>query len=358
MKKGLVLAGTLTALTLAVTGCGDKPANSGNSTTSKSDEKPASTATPANSSSGKTNALEIKIAHHLSPQSVQNAGLEKFKEIVEKEAKGQIKVSIFPAGQLGSQADLLKQVKSGSLQMSLGESGAFANYDKELGVLALPFLFSDYEQYHKVVDGEIGQRLNKKLVDVGGMRTIAFYDGGIRDIYSSKKPVKTIDDLKGMKIRTPQSPIFIDTFKALGANPTPVAAGDIYTSMQTGLVDSMEGTTETGWTFKIHEVGKYISRTRHINTDVQLAVNEKWLQSLPAEQRDLILKAAKDSEKFQRDEWKKKEQEFLDKLKGEGKMEVVDTDLKPFKDGVADVYKKFKEETKSDILDKIQEQTK
>lgn len=341
-KPATRCTGAIVAAILLLAGCGQAGG------TAESNSQPGGT------QSQSSVKVVIKFGHHLATASVQHQAAQKFAELVSQKTGGAVEVKLFPSASLGGEKELLQQVKAGSLHMALGESGLLANYNPKIGILALPFLFRDYDHYHHVVDGPIGQELSTELQKQAGFRILGWLDGGIRDTYTSKKPINLVADFKGMKIRTPESPMFVKTFSALGASPTPVAANEMYTAIQTGVVAGMEGSVETGWTFKIYEVTKYLSRTRHINTDLEFVVSDSFFQQLKPAYQKAVVEAAKEATEFQRKTWADREADFNQKLTTQGKLQVVQPDLKPFYEAVKPLYEELgKELNAADLVQKI-----
>ena len=285
-------------------------------------------------------SITLTFAHHLPPTTLQHQAAEKFAELVKEKSDGQVIVNLAPSGQLGGQREVIEAVKLGSIEMGYGESGMFSGYITEFGVLALPFLFRDLDHYHAMADGEIGKALADKLQQKTGLQILNWVDGGIRDTYLVKGPVNSVADFNGIKIRTPESRVFVATFRALGANPTPVPAPEMYSALQSGVVDAMEGTAETGWAFKIYEVAKHCSETRHINTDLSMTINSDYLKGLPQDIQQILIEAAQESAVWQRNAWAENVGTFKKQLMDEG-VTFNQVNLDEFREAVKPLYKDF-----------------
>lgn len=248
----------------------------------------------AASGSGASNPeYEWTLAHHLAEQSQQHKSFVKFADDVFEKSGGRIKINVSFGAALGSQRELIEQVNLGTIEMALSEASLYANYSEEFSLICMPFLFENEDQYIQVASASIGDKLNEILMEDTNMRNVAWIYGGTRDIYSSK-PIQSMDDLAALKIRTPESTVFVESFKAMGANPTPVAANEMYTALQQGVVEAMEGSLETGYTYKIYEVAKNCFQTCHILAGCALAMNEDVYDRLPADLQAVIDECAVD----------------------------------------------------------------
>jgi len=254
-------------------------------------------ATPAGDS-GKT--VTIKLTHILAPDHSWNAGAEKFKELVSAKSNGQIKVEIFPSAQLGDEVSIIENMKTGTIQMAVCSTAKSVNFVPELGLVDLPFLFKDWDHVHKVLDGEIGKELDKKMLAATGLRSLGWWDQGFRHVLTVKKPVKTMADFAGLKLRTPDSETYTKTFLSIGASPTPMAFSELYSGLETGVVDGFEGSFETTYSSNLHEVCKYITITNHIYSGAQFLIQDKFLQKLSPEMQKAIQEAAIEAKEYER----------------------------------------------------------
>lgn len=284
----------------------------------------------------------LRFAHHLPTGSEQHIAAERFAAEVSSLTNGALKVEILPAGQMGGQREIIESVQLGTLDMGYGESGLYANNVPAFGILSLPYLYGSEEHWAKVVDGEIGAALADQLASAANIKVLNWILAGYRDTYIKNKPVKSPEDFKGVKIRVPESPVFIQTFAAIGAQPTPVPGPEMYTALQTGLVDAMEGTPEVGVTYKMYEVTDYASKTRHILFDGSFAINNDLFNSLPADQQKAILSAAADVAQQQRTERAERENGWFKQLAELG-MTVNDVDTGPFQTVLVPVQDSFAE---------------
>ncbi len=296
----------------------------------------------------------IKLAHHVSLQSEQHKAAEQFGELLQKYTSGALTVRVLPAAQAGGQREAVESVSLGALEMAYGESGLYANTVPRFGVIALPYMYRDVKHWQSVVEGPIGQGLAADLQKANGLRIVNWMIGGYRDTYLRTKAIRKPEDFAGVKIRLPEAPVFVRTFRALGAIPTPIPAPEMYSALQTGVVDAMEGSAETAFTFKIFEVAKYMSRTRHILLDGSFVINGRFYDALPKDQQAAIERAAGEVAAEQRREHFVREAAWVEKLKASGRLESNDVDLAAFATKLAPVHDEFASAAKAtDIVAKI-----
>ncbi|MCX8013195.1 MAG: DctP family TRAP transporter solute-binding subunit [Rectinema sp.] len=239
----------------------------------------------------------LKLAH-LNPQQpydVASAAMAAvFKSEVESKSNGQIKVEIYPNGVLGKEAETLVQVKSGVVQSYISSSGGMAQFYPLIDVTNMPFAFSSYIVGYKVYDGEFGQALAADIEKKAGFKVLGFGEsGGFFAITNSKKPIKTPADLKGIKLRTMALPLHQAIVKALGASPTTIAWAEVYTSLQTGVVDGQMNPISIIAMAKLQEVQKYITLTNHLYAPYVWVMNPKFYSGLSEELRNAIDDAAR-----------------------------------------------------------------
>jgi len=238
--------------------------------------------------------IEIKFGHVDPPDvytSKKGAAGATFKNLVEAETGGSVEVKVFPAGQLGGERELVEGTKLGTIQMSM-VSAAIAGYYKEAQVLDIPYLFSSAPVAWKVMDGWFGKEMAEDCLKKTGMRVLAYGETGFRNFTSSVRPIKSPADLKGLKIRVMESPIYITMVKALGAAPTPIAWPETYTALQQKVVDGHENPVSVILSFKLYEVQKYITLDGHSYGVDFILVNDKFFQGLPKETQNILKTAA------------------------------------------------------------------
>lgn len=215
----------------------------------------------------------------------------RFKEIVEKTSGGKYKVDIFPAGQLGDEQKMVKDARRGSIDGAVVAINNITPFSKSAGVLTLPYLIQSFDDAVAVTTGELGDHWRKILTKEAGVHLMGWSYSNFRVLTNSKKPVKTLADLKGLKIRVPKNAIMIDTWKALGAEPIPMAWPETFTALQQRVVDGQDNPHITNYTMKFYEVQQYTSEVHYLFSLQPLVFGEKFFQSLSAEDKAMFTRA-------------------------------------------------------------------
>jgi tripartite ATP-independent transporter DctP family solute receptor len=238
--------------------------------------------------------IELKIAHVNPPDvfaSGKGAAGAVLKNIIEAETGGGVEVKVFPAGQLGGERELIEATKLGTIQMSM-VSAAIAGFYKEAQVLDIPYLFSSAPVAWKVMDGRFGKEMAEDCLKKTGMRVLAYGETGFRNFTNSVRPIKSPADMKGLKIRVMESPVYVNMVKALGAAPTPIAWPETYTALQQKVVDGQENPVAVIVFVKFFEVQKYLTLDGHSYGIDFFLINDKFYQSLPKETQQIVKSAA------------------------------------------------------------------
>ncbi len=231
-----------------------------------------------------------------------------FGELVKERTGGRYAVEVFHSAQLGEEKDTIEQVRSGVIDLNRVSMGPFNGLIPETTVPSLPYIFRSTDHMHKVMDGEVGEQILAAF-EPHGMIGLAFYDGGSRSFYNSKKPIQSLDDLKGMKFRVMQSDIFVDMVDALGANATPMPYGEVYSAIETGVIDGAENNFPSYDTAKHSEVAKFYAMDEHLIVPEVLVMAKSSWDKLTPEDQAIFKQAAKDSVAKQRELWTAKEKE-------------------------------------------------
>lgn len=246
-------------------------------------------------------AETMRLAHGLNDKHPVHQAMLRFADLVKKKTNGQIEVKVFANGTLGQERETLEQVQNGVLEMTKASGSPLETFAPEYKIFNLPFVFQNKEHYYKVLDGQIGQSILEASRSRGFIG-LTFYDAGSRSFYA-KKPINTPDDLKGLKIRVQQSPTTIKMIQALGASPTPMAWGEVYPALQSGVVDGAENNVTALTTGRHGEVIKNFSITEHqMVPDVLVVSAAKW-DSMAKPLQDALRAAARESFLYQRSLW-------------------------------------------------------
>ena len=261
-------------------------------------------------------------------------------ELLAERSNGRLGVKVYPNGALGQERDMIEQVRLGGLDMMRINSAGLNNFVPETIVPVLPYIFRSREHMHAVVDGPIGDEILGAM-ERQGMVGLAFYDNGMRSIYSATRPVRTLDDVKGLKIRVQQSDLFVAVMQALGANPTPMPSGEVYTGLKTGIVDAAENNIPTYDSLRHFEAAKYYNLTEHSMSPEVLVFSKRVWDTLPEGDRGLIRQAAKDSVPHMRRLWEEREVKSRRTVEAGGAEIVPIADKQPFVDATRPVYARF-----------------
>lgn len=336
-SKLVVLLVVVLMTALLASGCGQKQA-----------EQPADTGKNA----APEQPIKIKLAYVVPETQSTHIGAVEFKKYVEEKSGGKLAVELYPNGQLGSDRQAIEGVSLGTIEMTIPAVAPLSGFEKKFMVFDLPFLFKDREAAYKALDGELGQKLLETLPPLG-LRGLAYGENGFRNITNNKGPIYEPKDLKGMKIRTMENPVHMEAFRLLGANPTPMAFGELYTALQQGTVDAQENPISLIYTTKFYEVQKYVSKTGHVYAATLVLINDKFFTSLPADLQKVLSDGAVVFRDFQRQLAAQQDTEWVDKLKEAG-MQV--NDLTPeqkqkFIEATLPVYDKFAPEIGADLIE-------
>jgi len=286
----------------------------------------------------------VKYGHVGPPIHPQHHGAVAFAKYVTEKTKGELEVQVFPLGQLGGERSMTEQVQSGTLHMTAVTASVLANFVPEMGIIELPFIYPNRTVAYNVLDDKDVKGRFAKLCDPKGFVFIGYTENEFRDMTNSKRPIKKPEDLKGLKIRVIEGPIFIDTFKTLGANPTPMPFPEIYNALQQKVIDGQDNPLFTSILMKFTEVNKFATVTHHILTECPVVVNKKFWNSLTPEQQKIFREAAEVQVKTNRDGNAKGRADAMAKAKAQGVDVYVltDADRAVFKKAVQPVLDKYK----------------
>jgi tripartite ATP-independent transporter DctP family solute receptor len=299
---------------------------------------------------------QINIAAVTNPDFVHTKASFWFKECVEKAAPGKLSVVVHHSASLGSETQVLQQIQLGTTQMSVCTTGPIEAFVPEIKALEMPFVFPSYEAADKVLDGPIGQELVKKF-EKSGFVALAFLDNGFRNVTNSKHPVKTPEDLKALKIRTMEAPTHLAIWRAIGANPTPMA-WPIFTQLQQGVIDGQENPIAVIYAAKLPEAGqRYLTLTRHVYSALVFVANKAFIDGLPAAERKVVVDCARSAALQGRSFIRDNEVRQLAELRAAG-MQVEDKpDLAAFRKATTPVIESASGDTKK-LVDQIQQAVK
>ena len=278
-------------------------------------------------------------------------GLKKFAELVKAKSKGSLDVQVFGNSKLGNERDLIEGVSLGTVEMALSSTGPLPSFSKKFMVFDLPFIVQDRAKFYPILDGKVGQDMLDSLGSKG-IKGLVFFENGFRHMTNSKRPINKPEDMAGLKMRLMENPVHMETFKVLGANPSPMPFGELFTAMQQKTMDGQENPLLIIKTSKFYEVQKYLALTGHFYSPAVLMISDKLFKTLSPEQQTALLDAAKEARTFERNFIIESEKKLVDELKA-AKMEVTTPDKALFQKATESVYKKFEAEIGKDLIDQV-----
>ncbi|TVM36832.1 DctP family TRAP transporter solute-binding subunit [Oceanidesulfovibrio marinus] len=296
-------------------------------------------------------ATVLKLGHIAEPVHPYGKGAEKFAELVKEKSGGEIEVKVFPSSQLGGQKDLIEGLIYGTVDMALVGTAVLGQFQPKISIFDLPFLFKDRQHAYKSLD-TVGMELGKEL-EPKGIKLLGYMENGIRHMTNNVRPIKTPADMEGLKIRVMNNKIYVETMKALGASPTPMAFGELYSAMQQGTVDGQENPSAHIWTKRFFEVQDYASLTAHAYSPEPMLISMISWGKLSDDQKAIVQEAADEAIAWQRQLSEDQDNEYWDKIKATGKIEVIEVDREPFAEATISVHEMFADEVGQDNLDKI-----
>ncbi|UCD60069.1 MAG: TRAP transporter substrate-binding protein [Flavobacteriaceae bacterium] len=292
----------------------------------------------------------IKLAHGLDVNHSVHKAMVKMGVDLKKLSGGKLSLEIYPSQQLGTERQCLELLQIGSLDMTKVSVGVLENFAPKMKVLGLPFLFRDRAHAFKVLDGPVGRQL---LADGEKywLKGLGYYDAGSRSFYTKDRPINSPDDLDGLKIRVMESVTAIDMVESLGGSPTPISWGELYTSLQQGVVDGAENNPPSFYLSRHYEVCKYYTLDEHtVLPDVLLAGTHLW-KRLTVEEKEWLKKAVEKSIAYQRKLWLQSEEEALNAVQQAG-VEIIRPDKTLFSEKIKGIYEQY--ETNEELYALIQ----
>lgn len=282
-------------------------------------------------------AMTLRFAALYPPTHPATMTAAKLAELVGQKTGDKIKVDVFDNSSLGGEREAAEGVRTGSIDVAYSGLTGFGSYVPEFGVLEMPYNYSNLDQVKAIVD-QISPKLEARMAGQGLTLLGFLYDGP--RVTLANRPLNSLDDFKGLKLRVPQIPLYVQMVQALGATPTPVALPEVYTALQSRIVDAMEGTPSSIYSTKYYEVIKNLCRTDHIFFVAYICMNKALFDGLPADQQDAIRAAGKEASAFNLETARPRVQADFDKLAAEG-VQITTPDLAPFHAAVADMKEKY-----------------
>ncbi|MDY0092772.1 MAG: sialic acid TRAP transporter substrate-binding protein SiaP [Candidatus Vecturithrix sp.] len=296
--------------------------------------------------------FEYKLAHVYAPEHPFAQGMDRLAEEVKARTNGEFVIKTYPAAQLGSEKDISDGVVNGIIEMAIVGPGEIGKRYKPVLIFDGPFVFRGYEHAMQVMQSEVGQELWGELENKTGMKNLTTLYYGTRYV-TSKKPIKTPEDMKGMKLRAPDMPLSVANAKAMGANPTPMALSEVYLALQQGVVDGQENPVPTIYTQKFHEVQDYIILTGHVVQLTPVFIAKKKFEALPEDFQKALIESVNSIAPEINQDVLNYEKEKLEEMKTSG-MNVIEPDVEAFRQATMSVIKEFEETWGKGLYEKIQ----
>ena len=303
------------------------------------------------SCSNRNSPIILRFGHQANDSDIWHKSSLKFKELVEELSEGKIEVRVYPAEQLGKERDMIRSIKAGIVDMTTtGES--MQNWSKITVFCAVPYLIKNSDHLKKVVDGPVGQRISSEMIKNIGLRPIAYFERGARNL-TSNRPIATPEDLKGIIIRVPNVPIFVKTWTELGAKPTPMTLSEVFTALQQGTVEAQENPYALINSAGFYEVQKYVNLTEHVIGWVYVVIGEEKYQSLPMELKDVIIRAGKLTQEYHQKIFKAEEKYLREELERKG-MIIQTVDKVAFQEKASRAVRESLPEELTEIYEEIE----
>jgi TRAP-type transport system periplasmic protein len=303
------------------------------------------------SAPGALAAMKVNVGIVTAPNFVHTYAAQQFKEQMERALPGRYEFVIHHSGALGSETQVLQQLQLGTTQMTVCTTGPVESFVPEIKSIEMPFLFSSYEAADKILDGPVGKNLLKRF-ERANLVGLHFLDNGFRNVTNAKRPVTTPEDLKGLKIRTMEAPTHLAIWRALGANPTPMA-WPITTQLQQGVLDGQENPIAVIHAAKLYEAGqKHLSLTRHVYSALVIVASKPFLDQVPESDRKVFQEAARQAALAGRAFIRDNEAKQLAELRSAGMQVVEKPDVKAFRAKTEPIYQGLSGESKN-IVEEI-----
>jgi tripartite ATP-independent transporter DctP family solute receptor len=282
-------------------------------------------------------------------------GMEKFKEIVEKNSGGKLKVNVFPAGALGSDQANVSAIQGGTLEMASMNSGIFASQVRDFSVFDFPFMFGSGQEADAVVDGAFGKKMHAKLEEKG-LVGLGYYELGFRHVTNGRRAINKVSDIEGLKLRVIPNPINVDWVKALGANPTPLPFPELYAALEQKAVDGQENPVATINGAKLYEVQKHLALTGHQYNPQSVIISKKFWEKLSAAEKKIVADAVTESAKFQREKARALEASILDNLKKNGMLvsQLPESEMAKLREKMRPITAKYGVTVGQDLVKELQ----
>ena len=296
----------------------------------------------------------LKLASVTPPDHFYNVGGRKFADLIKERTNGRIEIKVYPAGQLGKgEREITEAIQQGAVDLLITSTGPMGGFSPSINILDFPFLFRDFNHVDLVMDGAIGRKLLNDF-EKAEIKGLAFWENGFRHLTNNKRPVKKVEDGKGLKIRTMENKVHLAAWKAAGLNPTPMAWGEVFTALQQKVIDGQENPIAVIYSSKLWDAGqKYFSFTAHVYSPSPLLMSKKKFDAMPKEDQELFLKTALEVGKFQRKLNRDAEETKMQDMTSKGVTVTRDVDRESFRKAMAPIFDQFSSQFPKAEIDTI-----
>ena len=299
----------------------------------------------------------VRLGHGIAAEHPLGVAAVKYAEIMDRLSGGKIKIKVYPATQLGSETQMIAAVRGGVQEIAIVASAPVATIIKEFQLFDLPFLFQNEKEVDAVLDGKLGQRL-LDLATPKNMIGLCYWENGFRQVTNSKRPVGTLEEMAGLKLRVMQNPVYIDSFKALGANAIPMPFTELYSAMETKAIDAEENPVPIIYASKFFEVQKYLSLTNHAYAPYVVLVSKAFWDKLDGKERDQLREGCYEGRTYQRNLNRKMTAELIETLK-KGGMTVTaisPAETNKMREKLKPIVERYTHEIGADIVEQAQKE--
>lgn len=298
--------------------------------------------------------FNLKLGHAVNTTDGQHAAAVKMAELVKQRTNGDVEITIYPANQLGNDAAMINGARGGTIDIVSSGASNYNGIVANTAAMELPFVFRSAQHAYTVLDGPVGTGVLNELAP-HGLKGLAYWENGWRAFTNNKRPVTKPEDLKGLKIRSTPNPYHIQAFKLLGMNPSPMAIAELYTALEVGTFDAQEHPINVTWSSKFYEVQKHLTVSNHVYSPLILAMNKAKFDSLPANYQQIVVDAAREAAKYQRELNAGNASKVVAELKKAGMQVVENVDMAPFQKIVSEsIAKTFAEKNGAALLQAIE----
>lgn len=285
--------------------------------------------------------IVLKAADNQPEDYPTTMALKEMAKLLNERTQGRIKMQVYAGAQLGAEKETIEMTQMGTIAINRVNTAPLVSFVPKMGVFSMPFLFRDFDHFWKVLDGDIGKGLLKSL-EANNLVGLGYYDSGARSFYTKGKAINSAEDAKGQKIRVQQSKIFVEMINALGASATPMGYGEVYSGLQTGIIDGAENNPPSFWTTKHYEVCKFYALDEHAIVPEAIIMSKKVWDTLSPEDQKIVAQAAADSVVYEKKLWAEFTAKSMKELEANGVV-ISKPDKESFRKAVAPMYEKFPE---------------